>query len=127
MGRLIRLAPLAIAALALAPASGCAASSPAAPATQPSSSILASSSPAPGSTVGDSLESLKLHFDPPARLDEVKITSPDGTMPMMVHAVGEVADYDLPLPSLKPGSYTVEWKATSNGSEHEGQFGFTTR
>ena len=124
MRRLVRLVP---AAVALAAASGCAASPAAAPAAQPSGSILASSSPPPGSTVGDSLESQKLHFDPPARLDEVKVTGPDGTMPMMVHAVGEVADYDLPLPSLKPGSYTVEWKATSNGTEHSGSFDFTVR
>ena len=127
MPPLIRLVPAAIAALVLAASSGCAASPPAAPTTQPSSSILASSTPASGSTVGDSIESLKLHFDPPARLDEVTVTGPGGTMPMMVHAVGEVADYDLPLPSLKPGSYTVEWRAKSRGSEHEGRFDFTVR
>ena len=117
-----RTLQITIAALAFATASGCAA-----PAAERSQSILASSLPAAGATVEASLDSLKLHFDPRARLDEVTVSGPDGTMPMMVHAVGEVADYDLPLSGLRPGSYTVEWKATARGSEHEGSFAFTVR
>jgi methionine-rich copper-binding protein CopC len=69
-------------------------------------------------------ESLKLHFDPPARLDQVIVTGPQGSMPMMVEAVGEVADYDLPLSGMSPGAYTVEWKAISRGKDYSGQFRF---
>jgi methionine-rich copper-binding protein CopC len=121
MGRLIGIA----AGLALSINGGCAGQS--APASQESTSILASSSPAAGSTVRGPVEALKLHFDPPARLMELKVTGPDGTMPMMVHPVGEVPDYDLPLSDLGPGSYSVEWRATVAGSEYRGSFNFAVR
>ena len=110
--------------LAMANTAGCAAKPPQAPISASSSSILASSSPAAGSTV-QAPESLRLRFDPPARLDKVTITGPGGTMPMMVHSVGEVANYDLPLPGLEPGSYSVEWQATAGGGKNSGSFTFT--
>jgi len=118
------LRPL-IGAFTILMASACAAST--APAARQPASILVSSTPAAGATVEASPESLRLHFDPPARLDEVKITGPQGTMPMMVHAVGEVADYDLPLSGVGPGEYVVEWRAMSGGTEHSGSFAFTVR
>lgn len=111
---------------------GCAAQPASAPAAAPSAteaagSILVSSSPAPGSTVAAPVNNLALHFRPPARLDQVTVTGPDGTMPMMVNAVGEVADYSVPLPGLGPGNYTVEWKALVAGTAHQGSFAFTAR
>lgn len=116
---------IAIAALAaLATAAGCAANPAPAPVATHPHSILASSSPAAGQVVKSAPDSLKLHFDPPARLDEVTVTGPDGKMPMMIDSVGEVADYDLPLSGMSAGSYTVEWKATSSGSDHNGSFSF---
>ena len=90
-------------------------------------SILVSSTPAPGSTVAAPVNELKLRFEPPARLDEVTVQGPDGLMPMMVHAVGEVADYSLPVPGLRAGSYTVNWKATQGGETHQGSFAFTAK
>jgi len=118
------VARIAAASLALAGAAACAAQQPASPAQEPSASILVNSSPAAGSTVS-APDSLKLHFDPPARLNEVKITGPSGTMPMMVEAVGEVADYDLPLSGLEPGSYSVEWRAMAGGRQYSGRISFT--
>jgi methionine-rich copper-binding protein CopC len=107
--------------------SGCAVQSPASqPARQTSGSILISSSPAAGSTVSE-LDELILRFDPAARLDEVTVTGPSGTMPMMVHAIGEVAEYSLPLSGLQPGSHTVNWRATAQGREYRGSYQFTVR
>lgn len=105
----------------------CACATPNPSASAPGStnkSILARSSPAAGAVLTRAPDSLKLHFDPPARLDEVTVTGPKGSMPMMVEAVGEVADYDLPLSGMSPGSYTVEWKAISGANQYSGQFGF---
>ncbi len=90
-------------------------------------SILASSTPAAGSTVSGPVNELMLHFSPPARLAEVTVTGPEGAMPMMVTAVGEVEHYSLPLSGLGAGSYTVDWRAIAAGTQHEGRFGFTVR
>lgn len=73
------------------------------------------------------MDELRLHFDPPARLDEVTIGSTLGRMPMMVHAVGEAADYSLPLSGLGSGTYIVSWRANSRGTEHQGSFDFTVK
>ena len=114
-----------IAALGLALTGACASRS--APPSHESVSILATSSPAAGSTVHGPVDSLKLHFNPPARLMELKVAGPDGTMPMTIHSVGEVPDYDLPLPDIGIGSYSVEWRATAGGREYRGNFNFAVR
>ena len=95
------------------------------PATNPAGSILAWSTPAAGSTVGAPVNELVLHFEPPARLSEVTVAGPEGAMPMMGTAVGEVSHYSLPLPELGPGAYTVAWRATRQGQPFQGSFGFT--
>ncbi|HEX6741605.1 MAG TPA: copper resistance protein CopC [Sphingomicrobium sp.] len=113
-----------------APLASCAAQSSgtADAAVQPSaSSILKASRPAAGSAVAASVDSLDLHFDPPARLDEVTLEGDGGTMPMMVHSVGEVADYSIPLPGLDAGHYAVNWRATARGRQYRGAFTFTVR
>jgi methionine-rich copper-binding protein CopC len=46
-------------------------------------------------------------------------------MPMMVHSVGEVRDYSIPLSGLAAGPYTVDWRATAHGREYRGRFSFT--
>ncbi len=48
-------------------------------------------------------------------------------MPMMIHAVGEVADYSIPLAGLDAGTYTLVWRATSAGRSHSGSFVFSVR
>ena len=96
-------------------------------ATPRQDSILIGSNPAGGSTVTGPVDNLELHFKPRARLDEVTVSGPDGTMPAMVHAVGEVPDYSIPLSDLGPGSYSVSWKATSRGRSHQGSFTFTVK
>lgn len=90
-------------------------------------SILAWSRPAAGSTVSAPVNELVFHFSPPARLGEVTVTGPQGAMPMMVTAVGEVEHYSLPLSALRPGRYTVEWKASARGVDYTGSFGFGVR
>jgi len=116
---------LAAAAALIGILGGCAQPpSPAAPASSSQDSILVGSSPAAGSTVEGPINELVLNFDPPARLMEVTVTGPDGTMPTMITPVGEVARYSVPLPGLGPGSYRVDWRASAAGSAHQGSFGF---
>ena len=115
------------AAIAAALLGGCAAAPPAVPATA-GQSILQSSNPGDGAIVDGPVDQLEMRFSPPARLGEVTVTRSDGTqMPMMVTAVGEVAYYSLPLPGLEAGSYTVDWRASVAGTEHQGRFRFTVR
>lgn len=90
-------------------------------------SILANSSPAAGSTVTGPVEELALHFSPPARLDEVTVSGPDGSMPMMLTPVGEVSTYSLPVSELGAGNYRVTWKAASRGRAYQGSFSFIVR
>ena len=105
----------------------CAAPPPAAPAVS-AQSILHRSTPADGATVHGPVNSLELHFSPPARLVELTVSGSDGlTMPVMVTAVGEVARYSIPLSGLGPGAYTVDWRASSAGAEHRGAIRFTVR
>ena len=105
----------------------CAAPPPAAPAAR-AQSILHSSTPADGATVQGPVNSLELHFSPPARLHELTVAGSDGlTMPVMVTAVGEVAHYSIPLSGLGPGAYRVDWRASSAGTEHRGALSFTVR
>ena len=106
---------------------GCAVQRSATPSTdapQGEESILVSSNPAAGSTIGEPVEALELHFNPPARLNEVSVSGPGGVMPTMVHAVGEASDYSIPLSGLGPGAYTVNWRATAQQREYFGSFEF---
>ena len=107
---------------------GCAASSrPVSAAQPPAASILARSSPSAGSIVRTPVDTLKLRFNPPARLDELLVTGSEGQMPMMVHSAGEVRDYSIPLSGLGAGAYTVDWRATAQGRDYSGSFSFTVR
>jgi methionine-rich copper-binding protein CopC len=91
-------------------------------------SLLANSDPAAGAVVEGPVENLELHFSRPARLREVTITAPDGTlMPMMVTAIGETRHYSLPLTGLSRGRHIVRWKAGRGGQDHEGEFDFEVR
>ena len=106
------------------------AADPKSAATDPSAgpSLLASSDPAAGAVVEGPVEKLDLHFSRPARLREVTITAPDGTlMPMMVTAIGETLRYSLPLTSLNRGRHIVRWKAARGGKDYEGEFDFEVR
>ena len=124
---------LAAAGLAFFLCAACATNSGDAPAAavdasaeQPAAaSILAASKPAAGSTVRAPVNELVLHFTPPARLEEVTVSGSEGTMPMMVSAVGEVEHYSLPLAGLGAGRYVVAWRASRSGVQHRGSFGFT--
>lgn len=125
-----RSALAVISAAAFGCLAGCAAAPPqsnAAVQQQPQASVLADATPAPGSTVAAPVDRLVLRFSPPARLVEVTVTGPDGTMPMMVTAVGEVPSYELPLAGLGAGEYRVNWRATVQQQPHEGSFSFTVR
>jgi methionine-rich copper-binding protein CopC len=100
---------------------------PPAPAARAAGSVLEQSAPAAGETVAGPVDDLRLRFARPVRLDEVIVEGPAGSMPMMVHAAGEVRDYSLPLPGLDPGVYTVRWRATAGGREERGTFSFVVR
>lgn len=117
----------AVAVLGLGACAAQPAAAPAAPAAIQGGSILQSSNPPPGATVQEPLNSLVLHFQPPARLNELLVAGPDGTMPMMISAAGEQAHYTIPLSALGPGVYNVNWRATSAGQEHRGNFAFTVK
>ena len=45
----------------------------------------------------------------------------------MVHSMGEVADYSIPLSGLEAGTYTVSWKATAQAKAYRGSFAFTAK
>ena len=128
--RLLRLYALA-ATVAFALPASCAPPQPAPVGTSPTSSanqsILQWSKPAAGSTVPGPVNDIQFHFSPPARLGEVTVTGPDGTMPMMVTAIGEVEHYSIPTSGLGPGAYSVSWRATSAGAEHSGGFKFSVK
>ncbi len=118
LASMVALSPTALAA--------CAAERAGTPApVAAAASILHSSEPAANARVTQPLDRLMLHFSPPARLDEVTVAGPDGTMPMMITAVGEQAHYSIPLPALGPGAYTVGWRATAGGVKHSGSFAIT--
>ena len=89
--------------------------------------LLAGSMPAGNSTVSGPVDTLMLHFNAPARLTEVTVEGPQGLMPMMVTAAGEIEHYSLPLPGLEPGSYIVRWKAIARGVQNAGSFSFTVK
>jgi methionine-rich copper-binding protein CopC len=91
-------------------------------------SILQRSSPAEGSVARAPVDSIKLEFAPPARLMEVTVTGGDQlTTPMMVTSSAETHRYEVPLPSLQPGAYSVAWRATVAGSAHQGVIRFSVR
>ena len=46
---------------------------------------------------------------------------------MLIHAVGEVDAYSIPLPGLEAGAYTISWRATAQGQPYNGSFSFTVK
>jgi methionine-rich copper-binding protein CopC len=133
--RLIAAAAFAsMAACAAAPADQTATPTDTAPAAASASapgashaSILHWSRPTNGATVDGPVNELQMHFSPPARLHEVTLTGPQGMMPTMVSAAGEVEHYSIPLSGVEAGNYMVAWRATAAGTEHRGTFAFTVR
>lgn len=121
----------ALPALLLLALAGCSATSPAPEAAPPASAaatgLTVTSTPAAGSTVAGPVNSLMLHFSAPVALGEVTVAGPDGLMPMMLSSAGLQAHYEIPLPGLGAGSYTVNWKAMHAGAERSGSFAFTVR
>ena len=85
------------------------------------------SNPAGGSTVAGPVNVLVLDFSAPVALGEVTVSGPDGLMPMMLSPAGVQTHYEVPLPGLASGVYTVAWKATLNGAPRSGSFAFTVK
>ncbi len=121
---LTRLMLAAFAAYAL---NGCAAQPATAPVAAASSSILVRSTPTAGAAVVGPVNELVLEFSPPALLNEVIVSGPDGQMPMMISPVGEQPRYVLPLSGLGTGAYRVSWRASAGGKEYRGDFAFTVK
>jgi methionine-rich copper-binding protein CopC len=90
-------------------------------------SVLGWSKPAAESISNAPVNELLLHFTTPVRLLEVTVTGPDGTMPMMVSAAGEVEHYSLPLSDLGPGRYAVAWRGSAGADQHNGSFRFEVK
>jgi len=114
--------------------SGSAAPAPG-PASAPTVSIVASgpvdlavrTSPAAGSTVTGPLNQFLFDFDKPVALGEVLVTGPDGAMPMMLSSAGKQTHFEVPLPGLMAGNYTVAWRASLDGIEKRGSLAFTIK
>lgn len=123
----MRLLLPAILALLASSLTGCATKPAPAPTRAAASSILQSSDPAAGAIVTAPVNALILNFSPPARLGELTVAGPHGTMPMMITAAGEQTRYSVPLPALGPGTYTVTWQAIAGGQESRGSFAFTVK
>ena len=85
------------------------------------------STPVAGSTVAGPVNVLLLDFSAPVALGEVTVSGPDGLMPMMLSPAGIQTHYEVPLPALGSGSYTVAWKASLNGAPKSGNFAFTVK
>lgn len=85
------------------------------------------SDPAAGSTVAGPVNRLMLDFSAPVALGEVTVSGPDGLMPMMLSPAGLQTHFEIPLPGLESGAYTVTWRATLNGAAKSGTFAFTVR
>lgn len=125
----MRLSRLMLALPALALVAGCAAQhAPAAEAVAlPAATILARSIPAAGASVAAPVNALVLEFNPPALLNEVVVTGPDGAMPMMLSPAGEQKHYELPLAGLGTGTYRVTWRASAGAEQYRGDFAFTVK
>ena len=107
---------------------GCAASPITAPTTQQvETQFLAHSTPANGSTVTGPVNVLQLKFARPVRLLEVTLDGPDGLSPMMITALAETPDYQIPLQGLTGGNYRVSWRASASSLNYDGVLKFTVR
>lgn len=106
---------------------GCVRSPVEAASSASSARILASTTPAAGSTVRSPVEEVRFRFARPARLIELTVNGPDGTMPVMITPAGETTDYSVPVSILDTGAYTVDWRATSAGRDYRGSFSFKAR
>ena len=108
--------------------SGCAASpTTALDPQQVETQLLARSTPADGATVAAPVNNLQLKFARPVRLIEVTLDGPDGLSPMMITALAETTDYQIPLPGLTRGKYRVNWRASAAGRSYDGVLNFTVR
>lgn len=97
-------------------------------ATATSTFSVTSSTPPAGATVSGPVNAVMLHFSRPARLLELTLTAPDGSvMPSMVTAVGEQQHYEVPVSADQKGAYRVDWRASVAGQAQSGSFGFTVR
>lgn len=87
-----------------------------------------SSRPVANSTVTGPVNAIELHFSRPARLIELTLTGPDGSvMPTMVTSAGEQQHYNVPVSVEDRGSYRVAWRANAAGTQSSGSFAFTVR
>lgn len=89
---------------------------------------LVSSSPADKAQLAEAPKTLNLKFSETAKLAVVKLTSGGKDIPVAVDKAAKPAEsFSLTLPTLAPGTYTVQWSAVAADDGHltKGSFSFS--
>ena len=89
---------------------------------------LLSSSPADKAQLPQAPKSLSLKFSETARLAMIKLSSGGKDIPVAVDPSAKPSEsFSLALPSLGPGTYTVQWTAMASDDGHvtKGSFSFS--
>jgi copper resistance protein C len=89
---------------------------------------LQSSSPAKDAHLTEPPKSLTLNFSEAAQIGVVKLTSGSKEIPIAVDKSAKASpSFTFPLPTLAPGSYTVQWTAVAADDGHvtKGSFVFS--
>ncbi len=89
---------------------------------------LENSSPADKSTVATAPQTLTLKFNETAQLTALQLLHGKEVVPVTLdHAAKPGRTFDLTLPALGPGQYTVQWTAIAADDGHvtKGSFAFT--
>jgi methionine-rich copper-binding protein CopC len=89
---------------------------------------LVGSTPADNASVATAPKTLTLNFSETAKLVVLILSGAGRDVPVGVDKGAQAArSFDVPLPTLAPGSYTVQWTAIASGDGHvtKGSFAFT--
>jgi methionine-rich copper-binding protein CopC len=88
---------------------------------------LTSSTPASNAELKTPPTTLNLTFNETARLALVKLSGAGHEVNVPVDKTNAAKTFSLPLPTLAPGSYTVQWSAMAIDDGHvtKGSFSFT--
>ncbi len=89
---------------------------------------LQSSSPAGNAQLSAAPKSLTLKFSEPAQLAVLRLNGGGRDIPLAVDKAAHSSEYfEIPLPTLAPGRYTVQWTALAADDGHiaKGSFSFS--
>ncbi len=91
---------------------------------------LQSSSPAKDAQLTEPPKTLTLTFSEAAQIGVLKLTASGKDIPIAVDKNAKAsASFTFPLPTLAPGSYTVQWTAVAADDGHvtKGSFAFSIK